>query len=910
MRESNSILNSIHDALGSPDEDRYWNGSIDSLKYLVRDSALGEKEKKNFLMKIESLIHLGRRKYHVDSVYKSLIAEKINEFSLDFNDLVNSVKDEMGIYPGIFDFYTRQSLSEKELNQYKNELNKKRDEFYKKTKKKPLKPEEEEKELQEYRIKLQNIVKEKLLEKFEGIENVILDLESKILNSYTFDEEYIDRLCRVKSLKSAKSDGIEGKLIVLRIDIEDFQVVYQDIFDTDDNVIGKEIKEINFPNAKETFLKTASSLLDNRAKAVLLLVDFGPKIGVTNPDFSVKYLKDFIEKEQLIEQSIKVIDVDALYELQRHIDLEENSFKENSLLILENLNFLPEECGLEVEKDPFLTTEVGQVQNLKNYSKYKYTKLISLMYDDYSLPASIFVLDSYFSVMKKYPSVIDMQNETRYLGYRLEDKLNKVSNFLSIDSRNALLIIGDSDDINDNSQFDPLNSLLTINALLPRFKKIFIMGHLAMIFIHFLQNEWTLGNYETNPSYHLLIKFILIQAENSNTEIFFPQDGIILNLTEYERFKEGYKYVIQVLNEEVVDQELKDIEDEEENQTIMTHKEPIVIDNYFAYVKKLFKMEKKLQEIEALKLEPEDLLEHEDYQKNKLTNEERLILENYKNNYVNYQIESYLKNFIYNQQTFKPKKILKNELEEREYIENVYRKPINFGNYQNNLEDPIQHLEKTWENVDNKTVKSDLKSSNFYKSDYNNNKSVTAGEEKKLKIVDTNENVILDWGEKTYDKLSSLIAEVKMVMWLGKLSPSPVENLYDNYAKIVRSIYERKNKLKSEYNETLQEEDKKPQDHEQKAKKHLFNIFLKSKTAYENVRRAFLTFMLPAVINLFTQDDKDAESPPDDDQFNYDMNLLIDVAIKGDCHFIDSILRGEHIPGIFLFTSRTIRPFY
>jgi 3-phosphoglycerate kinase len=829
MRESNSVLNSIHDALGSPEEERYWNGSIDSLKSLVNYSDIGPEEKINFLFKIESLIHLGRRKYHVDSVYQVLIAEKLNEFSMDFNDLVNSVKEEMGIFPGSFDYFTRQSLTEKELNQYKNEQNKKRDEFYKKIKKKALKPEEEEKELQEYRGKIFNVVKEKLLDKFHGIDNIILDLESKIFNSYTFDEDYIDRLCRVKSLKSAKSDSIENKLIVLRIDIEDFEIIYQDIFDTNDNIIGKEIKEIVFPNAKETFLKTACSLLDNRAKAVLLLVDFGPKIGVPNPDFSVKYLKDFIEKEQLIEQTVKIIDKDALYDLQRLIDLEDNSFKENSLLLMENLNFLPEECGLELENDPFLTTEIGQVQNLKYYSKYKFTKLISLMYEDHSTPASIFVLDSYNSVMKKFPSVIDMQNEVRCLGYRLENKLSNVSTFLSIESKSALLVIGDPDDIYDSEYYDPLNSLLTINALLPRFKKIFIFGRLAMIFMHFIQNDWTMGDYEADSNYHLLIKYILIRADTTETEIIFPQDGVLLNLSEYERFKKGYKHVIQVVNEEIFDQELKDMEDEE-NQTIMTQKEPIFIDNYLAYVKKLFKMEKKLDEIEALKLEPEDLLEHEDYQKNKLTDEERLILEKYRNNNFEFEVEFSHKTFIQNQQTFKPKKILKNELEEREYLESVYRKPIIFKN--NN--------EST--NNGNKTLKSEM--------DFNNTNEVRSLTDRETirKIIDTNENAIVDWGEKTYDKLSSLISEVKMVMWLGKLSPSPVENLYDNYSKIVRSIYERKNKLKSEYNESVQEEDKKPQDNEQKAKKYLFNIFLKSKTAYDNVRRAFLTFMLPAVI--------------------------------------------------------------
>ena len=60
----------------------------------------------------------------------------------------------MLIPPYTFDMYTKQSLNEKEAQLYEKDLNKKKDEFYKRTKKKPPKPDEEEKEMTEYKNKL------------------------------------------------------------------------------------------------------------------------------------------------------------------------------------------------------------------------------------------------------------------------------------------------------------------------------------------------------------------------------------------------------------------------------------------------------------------------------------------------------------------------------------------------------------------------------------------------------------------------------------------------------------------------------------------------------------------------------------------------------------------------------------
>ena len=49
----------------------------------------------------------------------------------------------------------------------------------------------------------------------------------------------------------------------------------------------------------------------------------------------------------------------------------------------------------------------------------------------------------------------------------------------------------------------------------------------------------------------------------------------------------------------------------------------------------------------------------------------------------------------------------------------------------------------------------------------------------------------------------------------------------------------------------------------------------------------------------FFQEDKDAEVPPDEEQFNYEMNNLIDYSISENFEFINSLLRGDNVPGLF-----------
>ena len=118
--------------------------------------------------------------------------------------------------------------------------------------------------------------------------------------------------------------------------------------------------------------------------------------------------------------------------------------------------------------------------------------------------------------MKKYPSVIDMQNDLRCLGLRLESQLLKFTNFVSINSNNYMMIIGDFDNEETLNDSTLLKTLLTINTVLNKFKRILILGKLGILFIHFIQNDYIIDpNFKLNPVFHKLMKY-KIAAKKTN----------------------------------------------------------------------------------------------------------------------------------------------------------------------------------------------------------------------------------------------------------------------------------------------------------------------------------------------------------------------------------------------------------
>lgn len=774
--------------------------SIDYLKVLLSQINDPEIRKENE-DKLNSLIHMAQRNYSEPaSTNYHYFYSKISELLAEFNDISNSVREEFLLHPLTFDLITRENLTDQELNKYKNELNKRKDEYIKKAKKKPYKNKDEEaNELNECKLKVYEKIKSTFLDKVSSnIEHDKLHyiLEPLSLDSIRFDDDYIERVSRVKSLKTVKNEGLEGLSVVLRIDIEYYEHIYESNYNDDGVVIGKSLKGINFPHAKETILQSMSFLLDNRVKVVLLLAEFGPKLGHYHPDFSMKYFYDFVIRENLVDQAPYFIqNVQDLWDLKDK--LENDEIKDNSLIILENINFSPQECNFELETDPLLLPKnlkegTYDTQNLKLYTKNKFCELLSKW-------AQIYINDSTVHFTCKYPSIINMLSKTKAMGIRLETQIQKITNFFLINSPNFMLVIGNNFDRKYEKDIPDdyiMQNLLILNSIMQRFKVIFIYGKLAIYFIHFIQKDYILDpSFKLNPVFNQLIKFILIRASLNNIEIILPEDGRILKKTEYAKFKEGLM-----------------IPDPDNYDSYW---------DYMKYIKILFKMEKKQLEIEAMNLDSDELAENEEYLKNKLNEEQKELLNNYrqKEHTIKFRSNSYIKNFVEKQNIKRPQKIFKTEYEIYKFEEYIY---------QNNLEflEPTGHQPTL---------------SNGQKLEFSEDGF----------IVDNEPYEFVDFGEKSYTKLLEYFNHMNCVMWLGSLSPSIIENLYDDYAKIVKTIYDRKFALKQKFNEEQAEEEKKLHESDLKAKRQLLNIFLQSKEAYELVRSNFLAFLAPPVKKYF-----------------------------------------------------------
>jgi 3-phosphoglycerate kinase len=168
------------------------------------------------------------------------------------------------------------------------------------------------------------------------------------------------------------------------------------------------------------------------------------------------------------------------------------------------------------------------------------------------------------------------------------------------------------------------------------------------------------------------------------------------------------------------------------------------------------------------------------------------------------------------------------------------------------------------------------------------------------RLYDKEKYELVDFGEKSYQKLTDSISQMNGVMWLGTLSPSKIENLYENYIKILDSINTRKKLLKEKFDIDQATQEKKLNETELKARKQLLNIFLKGKKAYETIKDNFRYITSGAAQNQLEDLGDDDEGPQEDDeQFNHDMHVLIDYYINDDFELINSILKGKNIPGFY-----------
>jgi len=784
-------------------------------------------------------------------------------------------------------------------------------------------------------------------------------IKDKLLNANILNENYLDRLSRIKNLNSVKSEGgFDNKYVVLRMDIQECKRNYEDEVDEDGKITGRHLKNIDFLNTKDKMMQSLNYILNNGVRVVLLLIDFGRKTGGTFvPEFSIKDIVPYIESG-LDHPAFYCKNLEELSEFNKKID--EDDLKDNCCIVMENINFFIEECGSENIKDEILNPN-GNNKSLSLYQKNKFL-------DELMGKSTIYVNDSVYRFEDYIPSIVDVKVPLKVLGAKINDQLQKILEFFSIDNKQYALIMGDNDvfrikshnvikkNENDNNNGDNsnnqgneqilenilddvdisgateildysseetlINNLLIINAIMPRFKKIFIFGKLALQFIQFLRHDYDLFDkklYPENENIFNLMKYILIKAYLLKIEIILPDDFKVLDKEEFK--KHFLPYI------------------DNNGQT----------KDYTKEIKLLLKRERIQRRLEKAYTDPEELADNADYQRVKLEEEQIEHLKLYKTKTLIIDRMPYCYDFVEEfqkkQNIEKPKKIFKTTLEEYKFNESIYDKEIIYPeevleackyykemtqkylellnqknedkeiNKENNeikdkKEENKETIESKKDNKDKKNKESkENKETNDKKEENNTEENKENKEdmeekpqEKNQKIrnpqlYDFNKMELVDFGEHSYQKLLDSISDLNGIMWLGRLSPSKCENMFDNYISIINKINERKKELKEKFEEEQTLEEKKLLETDIKARKQLLNIFLKGKSTYEVIKDNY-KMIITGQANPDEIGEED-EGGQDEEQFSHDMHKLIDYYIDDDYELINSILKGNHIAGFY-----------
>ena len=714
------------------EKQKYWDSSIDSLKENI-NKIQNEEHKKEYNDKLNCILHISHKKGPEDSGIYNYIKNIILEESENINETSNKLREELVLPPYVFDYYTRKELDEVELAKYEADLKKKRDDFVKKNKKKPpAKGEEEKDEMEEYREKLTKKLSENICLKMNDIgkENEKSLIKDILLRGNFLDENYIQRLSRIKTFNNVKTEGgFDGKYAVLRIDLEECKLIYKDDLDEEGNIIGSHLNNIDYLNSKDTIFQSLTYLLNNGVRAVLLLVDFGPKTGKFKTEYSLKYLTSYIEKNM----EHPVYFCKTLEELNDYNKkIEEDELKDNCCIVMENINFFLEECGFELIKDELLNPKEEE-KPLCFYNKKKFLNALTEK-------ANIYVNDSIYSMEKYYPTIIDVDSKLKVLGSKIQEQLKKIIEFFSIENNNYILILGDNDvfrvkgrkqiikeddtekeiekeeneekkendkekekekekekdkdkekkekekekeedgeeenkeknekKINTNNILDEgiiggteildyseeecfITDLLILNSVMHKFKKVFIMGKLALQFIQFLRNDFEIFDnnlYQVNKNIFPIIRYILIKAHLLNIEIIIPSDFKILYKEEFNRHL--YPYI---------------------DQNGLSK-------NYTNEIRTLLKRERIQLRLEGAYTDPEELAENADYQRVKLEPEQLENLKYYKEKTLKINRMPYCYDFVEEfqkaQNIKRPKKIFKTPIEVYRFYESIYNKEI------------------------------------------------------------------------------------------------------------------------------------------------------------------------------------------------------------------------------------------
>ena len=231
----------------------------------------------------------------------------------------------------------------------------------------------------------------------------------------------------------------------------------------------------------EKILPTINFLLKNKAK-VILISHFGRPKGEKNSEFSLNIIKSDVEnilkkKIYFCDDNLKTIKIDKIDKI----------FKNNEIILMENIRFYPEE-----------------IKGDEDFSK----KIASI--------GDIYINECFSVSHRSHSSIVGI---SKYLpsfpGMLLENEISNLKNLITTNNSSTIAVFGGS---------KISTKLKIVEFYLNKFSKIIFGGAMANTFLKAMKNEIGCSLYEKS-----MIKIAKEFLERYSNKILLPDDVIVEN---------------------------------------------------------------------------------------------------------------------------------------------------------------------------------------------------------------------------------------------------------------------------------------------------------------------------------------------------------------------------------------------
>ncbi|KAL4481803.1 hypothetical protein ABPG74_007892 [Tetrahymena malaccensis] len=515
----------LYQELNMNPEHQYWDLNLNYIKQMV-ESVEDEDNKAFFESRYKTYFELSK----VKPVERSQIFQQTKDFiwklACNVPAVSDKVKEEMGMWEYVFrPPLQERDFTEQELKQFEDEKAKIKADWMKKAKKKKWTDDDEKKMIEDYRNQLSTRISNEVYQFFEGFEEK--DALYRALNTVqtrkdTPSLEYFEHLIRKKPIKDL---DIDGKRILLRVHLklssssdalekkaQHEQRIIQEKEEEQKRIeeekalqekLAKEKKkptkrpppppakgkgakqqvEEEKPKEKildisfldeENLLEIMDSLkyiLERQAKLVILMVSYDVPLGEYKLTSSIKFFVEYLKKQ--VENQIQFVDTFYIENFEEKIETE--SFPDNSILVLENCFFVPEEVGFKQIKQ--VTAEGKEETSLVKYTLEDKQNYISTLCS--YCPS--YVIEDKENFFSRLTSMVNFSFENQVSGVHISEDIQFASHLITFNKSPFHVFIGGS--------LTP-SKLIAIDTLSNFAQQIHLYSEIGIKFLIVQQEIW------------------------------------------------------------------------------------------------------------------------------------------------------------------------------------------------------------------------------------------------------------------------------------------------------------------------------------------------------------------------------------------------------------------------------------